>query len=72
MEDGLKILEVEYLRNHWLDLPQISKLGPGDQIRIKSAGNVDDLQQKMTLNISATFPMVKDDVKADRKFSGGN
>ena len=45
MEDGLKILEVEYLRNHWLDLPQILNLGSGDQIKIK---NEDDLQWKTT------------------------
>ena len=23
MEDNLKILKVEYLSNHWLDIPQI-------------------------------------------------
>jgi hypothetical protein len=34
MEDDLKILKVEYLSNHWLDLPQISRLGLGDQTKI--------------------------------------
>jgi len=48
MEDGHKILKVEYLRKHWSDLPQISNLGTGDQIKIENAENEDDLQRKMT------------------------
>ena len=43
MEDDLKILKVEYLSNHQSDLPQISSLEPGDQIKSKNAGNEDDL-----------------------------
>ena len=31
MEDDLKILKVEYLSNHWSDLPQILNLSLGDQ-----------------------------------------
>ena len=30
MEDDLKILKVEYLSNHWSDLPQILNLSSGD------------------------------------------
>jgi hypothetical protein len=44
MEDDLKILKVEYLSNHWLDLPQISNLSLGDQTKIKNTWNEDDLQ----------------------------
>ena len=31
MEDDLKVLKVEYLSNHWSDIPQILDLTPGDQ-----------------------------------------
>jgi hypothetical protein len=31
MEDDIKISKVEYLRNHWSDLPQILNLISGDQ-----------------------------------------
>jgi hypothetical protein len=31
MEDDLKILKVEYLINHWSDLPQILNLSWDDQ-----------------------------------------
>ena len=35
MKDDLKILNVEYLSNYWLDLPQILNLGLGDQTKIE-------------------------------------
>ena len=35
MEDNLKILKVEYLSNHWSDLPQILNLVLRDQTNIK-------------------------------------
>ena len=35
MEDDLKIIKVEYLSNHWSDLPQILNLYQGDQTKIK-------------------------------------
>ena len=35
MEDNLKILKVEYLGNHWSDLPQIWNLSSGDQTESK-------------------------------------
>ena len=35
MENDLKILKVEYLSNYRSDFPQISNLGPGDQIKIE-------------------------------------
>ena len=37
MEDDLKILEVEYLSNHWSDFLQILNLSLGDQTKIKNA-----------------------------------
>ena len=43
MEDHLKTLKVEYLSNHWLDLPQILNLSLEDQTKIKNAGNEDNL-----------------------------
>jgi hypothetical protein len=43
MEDDLKILKVEYLRNHWLDLPQISNLSSGDQTKNKNNSKDDTL-----------------------------
>ena len=46
MEDDLKILKVEYLSNHWSDLPQILNLGWGDQTKIEISWNEDDLQWK--------------------------
>ena len=48
MEDDLKISKVEYLSNHWSDLPQILNLSSGDQTKIKNAWNEDDLQWKTT------------------------
>ena len=39
MEDDLKILKVEYLSNHWLDLPQILNLSSVYQNKIKKAWN---------------------------------
>ena len=45
MEDNLKILKVEYLSNHWSDIPKILNLSSGDQTENKSE---DDLQWKMT------------------------
>ena len=44
MEEDLKILKVEYLRNHWPDLPQILNLSSGDQTKIKM------LEMKTTSN----------------------
>ena len=41
MEDDLKILKVDYLSNHWSDLPQILNLSSGDQT--ENAWNEDDL-----------------------------
>ena len=35
MEEDLKILKEEYLRNHWTDLPQIFILSLGDQTEIE-------------------------------------
>ena len=35
MEGDLKILKVRYLRNHWLNLPQILNLSSGTQKRLK-------------------------------------
>ena len=48
MEDDLKILKVEYLSNHWLDLPQILNWSLGDQTKIQNTLNEDDLQWKTT------------------------
>ena len=55
----LKILKIKYLSNNWLDLPQISNVGSGEQIKIKSTWHEDNLHWKMTSkylkwNISAT------------------
>ena len=59
MEDDLKMLKVEYLRNHWSDLPKILSLGLGDLTKIKNSWNEDDLQWKTNsqyekLSISTT------------------
>ena len=43
MEDALKISKVEYLSNHWLDLPKILNLSSRDETKIKNARNEDDL-----------------------------
>ena len=48
MEDTLKVLKVEYISNHWSNLPQIVNLISGDQFWIKNAWNDDDLQWKTT------------------------
>jgi hypothetical protein len=32
MEDNLKMLKVEYISDHWSDLPQILSLNSGDHI----------------------------------------
>ena len=59
MEDDLKILEVEYFSDHWLDLPQILNLSWEDQTELKNTWNEDNLELKTTskykkLNISTT------------------
>ena len=43
MEEDLEIWKIEYLSNHWSDLPQILNLSSGDQTKIKNAWNKDDL-----------------------------
>ena len=48
MEDDLKILKVEYIRNQLSDLTKISNWGSGDQIRIWNAWNEDHLKWKTT------------------------
>ena len=48
MEDDHKIIKVEYLSNHWSDLPQILNLSSGDKIKIKYAWNENELQWKTT------------------------
>ena len=35
MEEDLEISKIEYLSNHWSDLPQILNLSSGDQTKIK-------------------------------------
>ena len=49
MEYDLQILEVEYLRDHWLDLPQILNLSWEDQTELKNTWNEDNLKLKTTL-----------------------
>ena len=46
MEEDLRILNVEYLSNHWSNFPQILNLSLGDQTQIKNALNEDDLHWK--------------------------
>ena len=55
IEEDLKILKVEYLSNHWTDLPQIFNLSLGDQSHNKRL-----LEMKMTSNgnISATTDQI--------------
>jgi hypothetical protein len=63
-EDDLKILNVEYLSNHWSDLPQISKLSLGDQTKVKKCFKwrqtpmEDDFQWK-TLSIGRWPQIIK-------------
>ena len=69
MEEYLKILKVEYLSNHWLDLTQIWNLTYWDQTRVYKGMKLrrppmeDNLQWKMTskyekLNISVTTDLI--------------
>ena len=44
MEEGLKLLKVEYLSNHWFDHPQILNFSLGEQIKFINAGSEDDLK----------------------------
>ena len=62
MEDDLKILKVEYLSNHWLDLPQILNLSSGDQTKIKNALNEDDLWWR--------WPPMEEDLQWKTTFNG--
>ena len=43
MEDNLRILKVEYISNHWSDLPEISNFMSGDQTKIYNTWNEDNL-----------------------------
>ena len=56
MEDDLKIFKVEYLSNHWLDLPQTLNLRSGDKIKNKHAWNEEDLQYKKTTSHNGRQP----------------
>ena len=56
MEDNLKILKVQYLSNHWLDLPQTLNLRSGDKIKNKHAWNEEDLQYKKTTSHNGRQP----------------
>ena len=38
MEDDIKLLEVEYLSNHWSDLSQMLNLSSGDQPKVEDNG----------------------------------
>ena len=57
MEADLKIWEIEYLSNHWSDLPQILNISSWDQIEFTKGLNEDDLQWKMTYN--GRWPKIK-------------
>ena len=48
MEDNIKILEVEYLNNHWSDLTQILNLSLDDHTKLKISWNEDYLHSKKT------------------------
>ena len=48
MEDNLKQNKVEYLSNHWSDLPQILNLGLGDPTKIEDSWNEDDIYWQKT------------------------
>ena len=48
MEEDLKIFKVEFLSNHWSDLPQILNLCWGEQSKLEITYNEDDLQWKTT------------------------
>ena len=56
MEDDLKILKVEYLSNHWSDLPKISKLSLGDHTKIKFG-------LKFEMETTSDRPPMDDDLK---------
>ena len=50
MKDDLKIAKVEYLSNHWLDLPEILNLNSRDQTETKNAWNEEDFRWKVASN----------------------
>ena len=50
LEDNLKILKVEYLSNHWSDLPQFLNFSSGEQTKVKNAWNEEGLQWKTNSN----------------------
>ena len=56
MEDDLKILKVEYLSNHWSDLPQILNLSSGTKPKM--------LKMKTTSN--GRWPQMEDDLKISK------
>ena len=46
---NVNVCDMEYLSDHWTDLPQILNLSLGDQTEIKNyCWNEDDLQWKKT------------------------
>ena len=56
MEGDLKILKVEYLNNHWSDLPQIPNLGLGDQTKIK-------IGLKFEMKTTSDWSLMEDNLK---------
>ena len=61
MEDDLMILKLEYLSNHWMDLPQMCNLSWGDQTKVENCLNEDNLQWKTTYN--GRCPPMKEDLE---------
>ena len=55
MKEDLKILNVEYLSNHQLDLPQIVNLSLGYQTKFEIAQNEDDLQCRTTSDLKVEY-----------------
>ena len=55
MEDGLKVLKVEYLSNHWSDLFQISSLISGDHTKIKNAWNEDNSNERRPQTLKVKY-----------------
>ena len=55
MKDDLNILKVEYLINHWSDLPQIWNISSEEQTKIKNVWNEDNLQWNVVATINNVF-----------------
>ena len=55
MDDYIKLLKVEFLSNHWLDIPQNLNLRSREKTTMKNRFNKDEIQWETTSNMKFEY-----------------